>query len=278
MSYVSAATLVEGARAERTAYVLHGILGSGLNWRSFCVRLAGRLPRWRFVLADLRNHGASRGAAPPHTLEACADDLAALARVHGEPAALIGHSFGGKLALVGARRKPKGLDQVWTLDANPDPLDPTQAVGTDQVLRVLGVVRDTPLPIPNRQDVIVRFVEAGLGRGIGAWMTTNLERAAGGGFTWRFDLAAVEAMLADYARTDAWPIVLDPPAGLSFHLVRAEASDRWPPAARELLTRAASHPRVKVHALPRAGHWLHVDNPEGLLDLLVQHLGGGEIS
>ena len=44
---------------------LHGILGSGANWRTIAKRFIGARPRWGAVLVDLRMHGASRELAPP---------------------------------------------------------------------------------------------------------------------------------------------------------------------------------------------------------------------
>ena len=48
----------------RTAYLLHGLLGQGRNWRMFGRRLlaaaaAAGAPDWRLLLVDLRNHGQS---------------------------------------------------------------------------------------------------------------------------------------------------------------------------------------------------------------------------
>ena len=54
--------IAPGADPTATAFVLHGILGSRRNWRGFVRKLAPRLPDWRFVLVDLRNHGDSHGA------------------------------------------------------------------------------------------------------------------------------------------------------------------------------------------------------------------------
>ena len=61
-------------------------------------------------------------------------------------------------------------------------------------------------------------------------------------------------------------------------IVRGEKSDRWDPdviqrletlAARQ---RNASEGTVSVHLLPNAGHWVHVDNPKGLLDIVAPKL------
>ena len=109
--FVPHALVVPADRPQgRLALVLHGILGSHKNWRMFARGLAERLPGWRFALVDLRNHGASAGAPGPHTLSACADDLERLAEQLGAaPEVVIGHSFGGKVALEVAARAPAGL-------------------------------------------------------------------------------------------------------------------------------------------------------------------------
>ena len=78
---------------------LHGILGSGANWRTFARRFVEAKPTWRAVLVDLRKHGASQDFPAPHTLVACADDLRALEKSIGRFDGVLGHSFGGKVAL-----------------------------------------------------------------------------------------------------------------------------------------------------------------------------------
>nr|GMC88816.1 protein ABHD11 [Ipomoea batatas] len=88
-----------------TALILHGLLGSGRNWRSFSRSLASSLPsEWRMILVDLRNHGRSAeigGFEPPHTMENAANDVANLVKSQGWnwPDVVIGHSMGGKVTL-----------------------------------------------------------------------------------------------------------------------------------------------------------------------------------
>ena len=250
------------------AFVLHGVLGSGRNWRSFARQLAGVAPAWRFALVDLRCHGDSHGAPPPHTVAACADDLARLATSLGQPpAAVLGHSFGGKVALAYAARHGVDLDQVWVLDAVPGPLagDPTD----HEVARVIRAVRSIPLPIARREDVVARLLAAGFSDSLAGWMSTNLARGAGG-LVWRFDLDGVVALLHDYAALDLWPVLEAPSASPELHLVRAARSDRWTP---DVLARLAALPaNVRVHVLADAGHWVHADNPDGLLATLAPWL------
>src|SRR5688500_14865900 len=118
MTFVLHHASVGNESAPRVALVLHGVFGSGSNFRSLMKTLAAERDDWRFVLVDLRLHGRSLEAPPPHSLAACADDLAALTRELAlTPAAVIGHSFGGKVALTYAERQPPGLRQAWVLDS-----------------------------------------------------------------------------------------------------------------------------------------------------------------
>src|SRR5690606_24021937 len=100
MPFVLSSTQLGSETPERAVFVLHGALGAGHNFRSFVRKLGERRPTFRFVLVDLRHHGASQGAPPPNTLAAAARDLSVLADSLGRvPDCVIGHSLGGKVAL-----------------------------------------------------------------------------------------------------------------------------------------------------------------------------------
>lgn len=260
-----------GATPTRWAWLLHGILGSGQNLRTVARRLVADDPTWGFVLPDLRNHGDSRDAPPPHTVLACAEDLFALADHLGmQPRTAIGHSFGGKVALVwGARAEARGLpvDRIWALDVPPGLPDLPLALQSE-VVRVVAALRTVALPLPRRDSVVERLTALGFSAGLAQWMTTNLRPAPDGGFVWRFDLDGIEAMLEDYARTDAWPWLQSPERRARVDVVRAERSERW--SDEELARFAAAPPTLRLHVLPNAGHWLHVDNPDGLHALLLR--------
>ena len=49
---------------------------------------------------------------------------------------------------------------------------------------------------------------------------------------------------------------------------------RWTPQSLEKLDKAqqaadAADSQLHIHVLPNAGHWVHVDNPHGLLDMML---------
>ncbi len=275
---IPASRTVGPADAPHTAWVLHGILGSGNNWRAFARRLAARAPGWRLRLIDLRNHGESGPAPPPQTLSACADDLWELsASLDERPAMVIGHSFGGKVALRFAEQAgqlgstgPGSLQQVWVLDATPGPW-PGDPEDDAEVVAVIGALEAMPQPLARRDAVADALRARGFSDMLAAWMTTNLRRTADG-YRWRFDLAAVREMIADYFVQDLWPVLDAPGPDLRFDVVRAGRSDRW--SAGEL-ARFAAMPKdcaVHLHLLPDSGHWVHVDAPEALLELLAPSL------
>lgn len=57
--------------------------------------------------------------------------------------------------------------------------------------------------------------------------------------------------------------------------MRAENSDRWDPDVVQQLECLASREadgsegKVSLHVLPKSGHWVHVDNPKGLLEIVA---------
>ncbi len=97
-------TTAPGSDPERWLLVLHGIFGKGRNWGSIARQVVEARPEWGALLIDLRLHGESRHFRPPHTVETSAEDLHRLVDHLDLPAAgVLGHSFGGKVALAYAR-------------------------------------------------------------------------------------------------------------------------------------------------------------------------------
>lgn len=253
-------------RPGRWIWVLHGIYGAGRNWGSVARRLVRARPDWGALLIDLRQHGASQGFDAPHTLGAAARDLAELAGEADPPAAVLGHSFGGKVALRFAADGPPGLGQVWVIDSTPEAREPGGSAW-----EMLEVLRSLPGSFESRTAGVDALAAAGVARPIAQWMSTNLTEKDGRQ-VWRIDLDDMEAMLRDFFATDLWPVVESPPPGITVHLVRASESSVLSGAALERAqTAAADSDRVVLHEV-EGGHWLNADNPERLVALLSETL------
>jgi pimeloyl-ACP methyl ester carboxylesterase len=257
-----------GERPSGWLLVLHGIYGSGGNWRTFARRLNERESGWGCVLVDLRMHGRSQDVAPPHTLAAAAGDVAELAVELGARA-VAGHSFGGKVALA-ALAAGSRFERTWVLDASPSARPGALADPGNTVTGVLAALEVLPPRLPGRAEFTARLSAAGIDPAVIAWLGMNLQ-PADGGFALRLDLPAMRALLADYYATDLWPVVERPPGPLRF-AVAGRGSALSPDDRARLRAIAAGEPQLRVHDLPDAGHWLNVDALEPLVDLIAADL------
>ena len=272
--------------------VLHGIYGSGANWRTFARRLAEQRPAWGLVLVDLRMHGQSQDAPPPHTVAAAAADLAVLTErlaAQGKPVrAVCGHSFGGKVALCyRATAAPADLAQTWVIDASPSAHPGAVDEARGMVYRVLRMLGQLP-PVFASRDAFVAQVQArGFPAPLAQWLAMNLEPSNDGssddGYVSRLDPAAMEQLLRDYCAYDAWPAVATGPGEV--HVVIAGKSDVLDGNDRaRLTTLAAAHAAaptadeasagatVTTTEIPEASHWLHIDAPDALLAVMTAAL------
>ena len=243
--------------ASRRLLVLHGIYGQGRNWASVANALVQMRPDWEVVLADLREHGRSHGFAPPHTIAAAAEDVAALAREAGGIGAILGHSFGGKVALAATAHVE--CEQAWIADSDPGAREPA-----GDAWEMLGILRALPREWPARERFVTALLEHGLEPGVAGWMSTNLERE-GTGFRLALDLDALGSLLRDYFANDLWPRV-DALGGRA-HAIRAMRSRVLLP---DVVARFEAG-GARVHELD-AGHWLNAEAPGAVATLLASTL------
>ncbi|KAJ4978097.1 hypothetical protein NE237_008877 [Protea cynaroides] len=279
---------------ESIAFVLHGLLGSGRNWRSFSRSLASKLASspssvgWRMVLVDLRNHGKSvedKSLGPPHDMVNAARDLANLVTSQGWawPDVVIGHSMGGKVALQFAESCARGEygesaalpRQLWVLDSVVGEVSTRESNG--EVEKVLQTLQSLPSSVPSRKWLVDHMIKLGFSKSLSEWIGSNLKKS-GESETWAFDLQGAVDMFNSYREKSYWSLLEHPPKGLQVAIVRAENSDRWSTDEIQRLETLAAQKRngsegiVSVHVLPNSGHWVHVDNPKGLLEIIAPNI------
>ncbi len=261
-----------GAQPKKWMLFLHGLLGRGGNWRGIATRLVEARPDWGAVLVDLRKHGGSQqGFRPPHTVAAAAEDLVTASGLvpQGAIRAVLGHSFGGKVALAYLAERAHTIETAWVIDAMPGATPEAAVSGSTR--GVLAFLEGLPPSLPSREDLVARARAAGIDDAVGQWLATNLVRE-GEGFRLTLDLGAMRELHDDTLATDLWSIVERPPGDATVHVVVGERSPVWSPEERARLERAARNTsRLKVHTLP-AGHWVHVEQPFVLVKLIEPSL------
>ena len=96
--------------------ILHGFLGSSRNWQTAGADLASR---FHVCALDLRNHGASPHADAMSYAAMAADVAAWLDARAAGPVTLVGHSMGGKVAMLLACRGPERVGRLVVVDIAP---------------------------------------------------------------------------------------------------------------------------------------------------------------
>jgi len=246
-------------------FFLHGFFGSGRNWSAVARGVLRSRPDWEVVLVDLRLHGASREAPPPHTLSASALDVARLTAVlpgSGGPTALLGHSFGGKVAMLAAAEPGVASEQVWVVDSTPAP--GATGAGAQQMMELLSLL---PATFRTRKTGADSIEAGGFPRFVAEWMATNLERVDDV-YRWRFNVEEMRTLLIEFFQADLWPLVEQPPDDTELQFIRATRNSILAEvdAARIVRLESDGIP-VRLHTL-EGGHWLNVDNPAGIIALL----------
>jgi pimeloyl-ACP methyl ester carboxylesterase len=262
-------TIVQAPQQEPKLWllVLHGIYGSGRNWGSLARRLVEQRPEWGVMLVDLRLHGASLDFAGPHTLAAAAADVDRLVdETKFQAAAVLGHSFGGKVALTYALHHAEGLRQVWVADSTLAVREPEGSAW-----RIIEIVRSLPDQFESREQLADALVEHGYARAVGMWLAMNLERRDGA-LRWRVDWQGIEELLRDYFRADLWSVIERPPHGVEVHVIRAtESNSIGEEEVRRIEAAERETGRVCLHPI-EGGHWMNTENPDAVLRLLASRL------
>jgi len=263
------------APATRHLLMLHGIYGRGRNWLAVARTLVERRPDWCCWLADMRHHGDAHPNAEAGTLDALAEDIETWgAGAAVLPDAVLGHSFGGKVALAYAARQASRPLQTWVVDSTPETKPPSGSAW-----EMLGIVRALPETFGSRQEAIAGIEAGGFSTEVAQWMSTNLTHDKGA-FRWRLDFDVMERLLDEFFQASMWA-VLDPGApGHDIHVLKATQSSVISPETVTRLTRLQESPRdagARVHIHHReGGHWIHAESPEVVVDLLAEWLERGE--
>ncbi len=238
------------------AVLLHGFLGSGRNLMGLARALSALRPDLRVVVPTLRGHAGAPPLPATPRLEDLAADVVALAGECGADA-LVGHSLGGRVALVASAIAKRRLP-VILLDIAPGP------VSAGQTGQVLAALRAAPAAAPGRRAMGEALVAAGAPPDLVPWLCTNLVRTPEG-VAWGFDREALARLHGTETSRDLWPLVERARVPIPV-AIRGGRSPFVPPdEARRLAEHGA-----RVVTVDGAGHFLHVEAREAVADHLAR--------
>lgn len=245
--------------------LLHGIYGRGRNWQAVARAIIEARADVACWLIDLPHHGSSGPGQHGETVRGLALDVIDWARSTGvSPRAILGHSYGGKVALALAGQMRGTPLQVWVIDSTPDVKPPSGSAWD-----MLRVVRSLPDRFPSRAIAQDAIQAAGYELPVAQWMTTNLVRD-GESFRWQLDFDVMERLLHDFFVTAVWDVIEAPDPQHEIHIVKATRSSVIAPDAQARI-RSASGPQVQLHER-EGGHWIHAERPDLIAQLVLDDL------
>src|SRR5947208_538712 len=240
--------------------ILHGLFGSSRNWASMAQRLAAH---HRVITIDLRNHGGSPWADTMGYGE-MAEDVLSTMRAHGyDHFALLGHSMGGKVAMIAALEHGTAVERLIVADIAPVAYA-VRHLGQLKAMRELDLTA-----IKRRSDADAALAAAIPDAAERGFLLQNLI-LENGRVRWRLNLSTIEH---EMPRLVGFPAV---PAGRTYDgptlFVAGELSaylrPEHEPPIRHLF------PHAEIANIDNAGHWLHAEQPAAFLAIVEGFLTG----
>jgi pimeloyl-ACP methyl ester carboxylesterase len=236
--------------------IAHGLFGSGRNWGVIARRLADRR---EVVAVDMRNHGESPRFDVQGYPEMAAD-LAEVVEHLGGCADVLGHSMGGKAAMVLALTRGDLVRRLVVADIAP------VAYAHEQVQNV-EAMRAVPLErVRTRAEADAALAERIGDPALRAFFLQSLDLKAVPP-RWRLNLNVMEA---EMAKIIGWPGTAGRFEGPALFLSGAE-SPYVKPEHREMIR--ALFPAARFARLAGAGHWLHAEKPREFEETVRVFLG-----
>lgn len=238
----------------RPVLIFHGLFGMCDNWLLVAKKLtqAG----YKVVLGDLRNHGHSPHN-DKHNYSAIASDIAELiADLELINPDIVGHSMGGKSALQLLNDFPGLIRKAIVVDIAPYQYPIRHRVITEALLAVdLNVVK-------SRSEVENILSDQIADLRTRQFLLKNLYWSSTDQLAWRFNLPALHCQIDEVGKP-TWPSVQNDTPILFVRGGMSEYVD-----ANRFGEIVQWYPNAEFTSIEGAGHWVHADNPDELLQAI----------
>jgi esterase len=249
--------------------ILHGLYGDSDNWISIARMLE---KRFTIFIPDLRNHGKSPHT-PTHTYQDMVEDLIRFFNeYHIKKAIVIGHSMGGKLAMMFASEYPELITSLIVADITPKSYN-YQAESYKTVIEhelILDLMDELNLVSVNSRKEIDSFLSEKLKDStLRQFLLKNIHRNKEGYFEWKINVPVLKyslGLITGGVDSD-WFADRKPILGYPVTFIRGLDSDyitdKDIPLIRDI------YPEARVIDIPGAGHWLHAEQPGKFIEAVL---------
>lgn len=235
--------------------IAHGLFGSARNWRAIARHLSKDRP---VVTVDLRNHGNSFWD-DDNTYTALASDLEHVISKLGGRADVLGHSMGGKAAMILALQNPQMIDRLIIADIAPVQYRHTQSDN-------IAIMQSIPLNDLDRRSTVQALLERKTGdAGLSAFFAQSIE-VVEGNLRWMLNLNALQRNMRSII---GFPKV-DSEYDRKVLFIRGGNSAYVNGFAQTEIK--CLFPSAEVRTINGAGHWLHADKPKEFITILLEYL------
>ncbi|NXA35210.1 ABHDB protein, partial [Eudromia elegans] len=256
--------VLEGAGARPPLVLLHGLFGSRANLHSVAKAVVRRRGTKVLVL-DARNHGGSPHS-PLMSYEAMSEDVQhLLARLGVTKCVLLGHSMGGKTAMVLALQRPDLVERLISVD-----ISPSTTAAVSEFSGYVSAMRSVKIPEGLPRSAARRLADEQLRPTVQLpelrqFLLTNLVEVEGH-YMWRVNLEAISHHLSDIM---SFPVFHKPYPGPTLFLGGSKSpyiSPKDYPEIRRLF------PKADIQFIEGAGHIVHQDKFEEFMTAVLNFL------
>jgi len=244
----------------RPLIILHGLFGMSDNWMTHAKNYAEL--GFAVHVLDQRNHGMS-----PHSddfsYQLMADDLLEYMDETGlESANIIGHSMGGKVAMLFACQHPEKVERLISVDISPK----AYPLHHQSILAGLNSLDFSILNSRGAADAALAKTIDNLA--VRQFLLKSLYWKEKGKLALRFNLKAIETNIAMVGEA-----LYDDAEFMGETLFISGGQSNYITPDDEALIHH-HFPLAHLHTIQDAGHWVHAEAPEQFADVSTKFLLG----
>jgi len=249
--------------------ILHGLYGLSDNWLTIAKKLESN---YTLIILDQRNHGQSPHS-PDHTYQHMVNDLFEITnKLKLNSFYLLGHSMGGRVAMLFQSQFPMKVEKLVVVDVAPwnySSEDEWFRSAYAEHMRIIEALKALkPEEIASRIDADRVLQQNNLDERLRNFLLKNLKRKSGG-FEWQINLNALENNLEHILFGVEVNSSSASVADVLF--IRGENSNYIPTYQVDRLKEV--YPKCQVVSIPDAGHWVHAEKPQMFVSAVMSFLG-----